>query len=124
MSVGVKGISLTDGDKVICGSQCVSSDIIFLMYSNGGLKNIKIDPCFETQRNKKGIKLIPTKIKDANLSYAGILKQSKNYVVQTTSNNLVYIANSEVKLESIDSVGKVKTEIKNNIKKVFEYITL
>ena len=124
VSVGVKGIALTESDEVICGSQCTSSDIISLIFSNGNLKSIKVDERLQTSRNKKGVKLIPTKIKDATLSYAGILKNQKHYVVQTTSNNLIFINNSDIKLETFDSVGKSKADIKGNIKRVYEYIIL
>ena len=124
VSVGFKGIALGDDDKLICGSQCMANDLISLIFNNGNLKSIKVEPKFESLRNKKGIKIIPNKLKDAKLSYAGILKPQKHYVVQTNSNNLVFINNSDIKLESFESVGKAKADIKDNIKNVFEYIIL
>ncbi len=124
VSVGVKGIALGESDELICGSQCTSTDIISLIFNNGNLKSIKVDERLQTLRNKKGIKIIPTKIKDTTLSYAGVLKTQKHYVVQTNANNLVFINNSDIKLETFDSVGKAKAEIKGNVKKVYEYIIL
>lgn len=126
VSLGVKGISLATDDYVISASQCLPNDLFTLIFDCGNYKCIKNDMAFETLRNKRGTKIIPSKLKNAHLAYGSVLKPSSNYVIETQSGSLVFIANSDFKIDSLENIGKVNELAKgdNIVKEVYDYVII
>lgn len=123
VSVGVKGISLGQDDYVVNGIQVSKGDAFTVFCKNGAIKLLRSSLFDISQRNKKGIKIMPTKSK-TKLIKVGHLSSKINYVIEKDNGELFYLISSNVPMDTIDGAGKFLKGIKgdNAIKKVYNYV--
>lgn len=105
VSMGVKGIALSDKDFVVSAIEEGQADAFVVFTSNGFGKVMKKSEIPPMARNRKGIKIIDTK-KPCSLLNVFKLSKNDNYVAQTEKEELIYVVNKKIVLDNKIGTGR------------------
>lgn len=120
VGLGVKGISLDKQDYLVGAMQTSISDAFALFMSDGHAKIIKQAEVEEGARNRKGLSFVSAKSKDVKLVFASKLSTKVNYVTESISEKLTFVASNNMPLDTRTGLGKLIT--KEKITKVYPFV--
>ena len=105
-----------DGNRVQTGI----SDAYTMFFSDGCAKIVKQGELEESARNRKGLNFVGTKSKNAKIVYVGILDTKINYVAESVSGKLSFIAKNLLPIDT--RLGSGKAVVKDKVVKVYPFI--
>lgn len=120
VGLGVKGISLDKQDYLVGAMQTAISDAFALFMSDGHAKIIKQTEVEDGARNRKGLSFVSAKSKDVKLVFASKLSTKVNYVTESASEKLTFVASNNMPLDTRTGIGKLI--IKEKITKVYPFV--
>jgi len=92
-SIGVKSISLNEGDYVVSALQVVSEDNFLLFTKSGTAKMMKYSEVPELVRNRKGFKVVKG---DNQILFVDTFNTRVNYVTELKDKSLVSVDNKSI----------------------------
>ncbi|MEG1806261.1 MAG: DNA gyrase C-terminal beta-propeller domain-containing protein, partial [Clostridia bacterium] len=123
VSMGVKGINLSNNDKVVSATQVGDSGEIYAITSIALAKRVLVSHVPVTARYRKGVKLIDFKNKDSEfVVFVGYVKSPKLIAIVGDTNDVNPIYTEEIAIEKRETKGKLLPDIKffEKIANVFE----
>jgi DNA gyrase/topoisomerase IV subunit A len=116
-SIGVKSISLAEGDYVVSAMQVSKEDNFLLFTESGTAKMMKFEEVPELVRNRKGFKVVKG---DARILYVDLFNNNINYVTELSDKSLVMVQNKTIALGKRADEGKKLKH--SNIVKIYRYV--
>ncbi len=116
-SIGVKSISLNDGDYVVSAMQVKSDDNFMLFTESDTAKMMKFEEVPELIRNRKGFKVVKG---DSRILYVDLFNKNINYVAELKDKTIVEIDKKSISMGKRADEGK---KLKHtNIAKIYRYV--
>ena len=120
VSVGIKAIAMEKTDYLVGAIPTTISDAFTMFLSDGSAKIIKQTEIDDSARNRKGMSFISPKAKNAKLVYASKLSTKCNYAVITGKDELVFVRNTSLPIDTRTGAGKVI--VKDKVNKVYPFV--
>lgn len=115
-SLGVKGISLNDGDEVIYASQVDGDGEIIVITDCGYAKRVICATIDISQRYRKGVSIIKLGDKQGDkLIFSNYVKMPYDLTLFTSTNELIKYNTEEISLESKISKGRALLKDKDTV---------
>jgi len=120
ISVGIKAIAMEKTDYLVGAIPTTISDAFTMFLSDGSAKIIKQTEIDDSARNRKGMSFISPKSKNAKLVYASKLSTKCNYAITTGKDELIFVRNTALPIDTRTGAGKVI--VKDKINKVYPFV--
>ena len=124
VSVGFKGITLSEGDFVVNAYQVVGNTAFAVVCSNGYAKAIKSSEVVTLGRGRKGLKIYHNTDKTVNLLGAFILNKNTSYAIVLESGEVNFVLNKKLPLQNKQAEGKQFVKGKNKPVSVCEHTVI
>ncbi len=107
VSLGVKGMNLADGDRVILTTQVENAGEIAVITAQGYGKRVIVSAVPQTARYRKGVKLLEFKAKDDCIVKSKYIKEAENILVISDTKDINTIDTNDLPIEKREGKGKL-----------------
>lgn len=130
-SIGVKGVELREGDKVIESLLVTDDDIVLTLTKNGNGQRTKINEYRKTGRGAKGVMNISLNFEENDKVIATLIPGEEDLLIGTEQGQVIRLHVESIKIthrkakgvrainlyenDSVTAIGKCSREIDNNL---------